>query len=253
MANPSAPTDGGGLNLGFYVHKAGTTLTACLARAFGKSATTGATDAAHLAVATGEEAAAVASADGGIVPYVLVGGRDPSGNGLAFRANADRSVPITGELASMAALADAYANPTSSHLGAMPHLFNGTTWDRERGNEQGAILASAARTATPTAGADTTNYNARALKVWVNVTATATTPSITVDIQEKDPVSGAYRSILISAAITGVGLTLLQVGPELTAAANLVAKEYLPRTWRVVVTHGDADSITYSVGYATNV
>lgn len=127
--------------------------------------------------------------------------------------------------------------------------YNGATWDRTRNNHTGTALASAARTAT-TNSSDLTNYDARGVRVWVNVTAVTDTPSITVSIQDKDPISGTYTSILTSAAITGVSLTRLTVYPGMTAAANVAASEPLPRTWRVAATHADADSITYSVGYA---
>jgi hypothetical protein len=45
-----------------------------------------------------------------------------------------------------------------------------------------------------------------------------------------------------------VATTVLKVGPGLTAAANLVANDMIPSIWRVIVTHGDTDSATYSVG-----
>jgi hypothetical protein len=47
------------------------------------------------------------------------------------------SVPVDTELEAAAALADATANPTSSRLAALGMVFNGTTWDRLRGNTLG--------------------------------------------------------------------------------------------------------------------
>jgi len=128
-------------------------------------------------------------------------------------------------------------------------MFNGTSWDRERGNMDGTAFASAARTATPTPF-DAVNYNARGLHLVIDVTAVAATPSVVFTLQGQDVVSGKFYTILASAAITGTGTTVLRVYPGLTAAANLVASDILPRTWRVIATHGDADSITYSVGYS---
>ena len=85
----------------------------------------------------------------------------------------------------------------------------------------------------------------------INVSALVATPSITVEIQEKDSVSGNYVAILTSAAITTTGQkTTLIVYPGIAVLANVKADEPLPRTWRVAVTHADADSITYSVDYA---
>lgn len=107
--------------------------------------------------------------------------------------------------------------------------------------------ASAARTATPTAvtvPAGRYNY----MNVTVNATAITATPSVVVTIDAYDPVSGTYVNMLTSAAITATGTTLMRIGPTLAAVANLAANHALPGTVRITCTHGDADSITYSVG-----
>lgn len=165
-----------------------------------------------------------------------------------FDANGRLAV-LLDSLPTAAALADAAANPTTPIVGAAGFVFNGTTWDRARGNVDGTALASAARTASVDS-ADLTNYNARGLHLVIDATAVTLTPSITVTIQGKDALSGKYYTILAAAAITTVSTVVLKVYPGLTAAANLVASDVLPRTWRVSVVAGDADSITYSVGYS---
>lgn len=108
------------------------------------------------------------------------------------------------------------------------------------------LLASAARTATVNT-ADQINPGKSGVEIIIDVTAIAATPSVVFTIQGFDPLSGKYYTILASAAITGTGTTVLRVGPGLTAAANTVANFNLPRNWRVACTHGDADSITYSL------
>lgn len=81
---------------------------------------------------------------------VQIAGADGSGNaqriltdtGGAIQVDieAGSSVSITGtatvdsELASAGALADGATNPTTSTIGALAHVFNGTTWDRLRDN-----------------------------------------------------------------------------------------------------------------------
>lgn len=146
----------------------------------------------------------------------------------------------------VAALADATANPTAESVGAGNELFNGATWDRQRGNVEVAHLPSASRTTTQT-GADAVNYNGRGIKLWVDITV-AGTGSITVSIQER--VTGStYRTILASAALTAIGTTLLLVYPGATPAANAAANEPLPRTFRIVVTANNANAMTYSVDY----
>lgn len=106
---------------------------------------------------------------------------------------------------------------------------------------------SAARTATTNSG-DLDNGQHRGLHLTINVTAITSTPSVVFTIQGKDEISGSYYTILASAAITGTGTTVLRVYPGLTASANTVANDVLPKTWRVLATHADGDSITYSVG-----
>jgi hypothetical protein len=108
------------------------------------------------------------------------------------------------------------------------------------------IFASAARTATATA---TFNTGSCGGLFFINVTATAATPSVVFTISGQDPVSGASYTILTSAAITSTGLTVLRVHPQLSAAANTIAKDMLPAAVSVTATHADADSITYSVSF----
>lgn len=109
------------------------------------------------------------------------------------------------------------------------------------------LFASAARTATVN-GDDQYNLGYRGLHLVIDVTAAAATPSVVFTVQGKDRTSGQYYTLLASAAITGTGTTVLRVYPGLTASANVAANDVLPECWRVIATHADADSITYSVG-----
>jgi hypothetical protein len=113
-------------------------------------------------------------------------------------------------------------------------------------NEGRTLLASAARTAT-TNGTDQPNTKHRGVIVTIDATAASATPSVVFTIQGKDPLSGTYYTILASAAVTGISTTQLKVYPGITAAANAAVSDVLPTVWRVIATHADADSITYSV------
>lgn len=129
-------------------------------------------------------------------------------------------------------------------------LFNGATWDRPRNNNDVQILASAARTATLN-GADQVNHNAKGVIITLDVTAVTATPSITLRIQHKDNESSAYENLLIGAAVTAIGVHTYIVYPGVAAAAEDIVETIgfpLGRQWRVRVEHGDADSITYSIG-----
>lgn len=123
---------------------------------------------------------------------------------------------------------------------------NGSSWDRWRNNTDLTLLASAARTAT-LQSSDQTNYNGRGLHVVLDVTS-AGTGSITLTIQAKDALSAKYYTVLAGVAVTTNSTNVYKVYPGLTAAANATANDILTRTWRIDVTHNNANSITYSVG-----
>ena len=143
--------------------------------------------------------------------------------------------------------ADGVTNTANSvRTDSRNQLFNGTTWDRARNNMDITALASAARTTTTNSG-DLTNYDGRGLHVVVDVTS-AGTGSITITIQGKDAVSGQYYTLLAGAAVTTVSTNVYKVYPGLTASANAVASDVLPRTFRILSTHNNANSITYSIG-----
>jgi hypothetical protein len=134
---------------------------------------------------------------------------------------------------------------TAVVLGVGACLFNNSNWDQQRNNHEVTVLASAARTAAINSS-DQTNYNARTLYLTWDITAAAT-GTLTLTIKYKDTLSGKYVTLLASAAQGGTGTVTLKVGPDLTAAANTVAKEALPRLWRAEVTGSDGSSWTYSV------
>lgn len=107
------------------------------------------------------------------------------------------------------------------------------------------VFPSQARTASPTPVTFGT-LGARGLILVISVTAISATPSVTFVIRGVTP-DGVEYDILSSAAITAVGVTRLQVHPSLAAAANAKANDLVPDRVKIVATHADADSITYSV------
>jgi hypothetical protein len=78
--------------------------------------------------------------------------------------------------------------------------------------------------------------------------AGTSTPSFTVAIQVKDQLSGAYTTLLTSAAITALGTTRQRIYPGITAANNVALNDILGYIFRVLVTHADDDPVTYSIG-----
>lgn len=107
------------------------------------------------------------------------------------------------------------------------------------------IYASAARTATPTAVTKRVDRYKGCILI-IDATAITATPSVVVTI-EGVAASGNKYTILTSAAITATGRTALRVYPGITASANVAVSDVLPQTIVITLTHGDADSITYSV------
>jgi hypothetical protein len=128
----------------------------------------------------------------------------------------------------------------------MQSLFNGTTFDRQRGNvDLGAVLTLAAATSAQNS-ADLTNYNGRGLQLGVNVTSLTGT-SCTVSVQGKDVASGQYYTLLTSPAITAPGFMLLTLYPGAPSTPNLSSPQVLPRTFRVLFTPTSA-TVTATIG-----
>lgn len=114
-------------------------------------------------------------------------------------------------------------------------------------NIEGIALASAARTAT-ISSPDLENNWGKGIHVVLDVTEITSTPSITLKIEGK--VNGKYYTILEGAAVTTVSVNTYRVFPHLTAVANSIANDVIPKTFRITVTHANTNSITYSVGYS---
>lgn len=123
-----------------------------------------------------------------------------------------------------------------------------TEVENSRVNQEATLLASAARTTTQT-GSDITNLSANALVVVLDMTVVGT-GSVTVTIEGKDSASGKYRTLLAGSAVTTNTTNTYKVGPSVAAVANSIGQDYLPPVFRITVTANNANSATYSVGYA---
>lgn len=108
--------------------------------------------------------------------------------------------------------------------------------------------ASAARTATP-AAFTLDLVRVRALVVVIDVTAIGPAPSVVPTLDAIDQASGKAYNLLTGTALTAAtGSTprVLRIAPGLVVAANLTANDVVPERIRLTMTHGNADSITYS-------
>ncbi len=147
---------------------------------------------------------------------------------------------------------DAVANPALATLNqALGMQYNGTTWERRRGNTEAQGIASANRASgTNVSSGDITVYNSKSINIITNISATAG-GNVTVKLQMRDPVSLLYVDVpgAITTALAGVSVNLLQIGPGITPAANLAVAANLGRTIRIFMTTGGGLNITNSVGY----
>lgn len=176
---------------------------------------------------------------------------DASGNLVGSTCITDPSG--SGAKAAVATPADASALAGNGvQIANVPMLFNGTTYDRERGNidAQSSVVSLGGVGAGTYNSGDTVNHNHRGIQVGINITAiTGTSPTLTVTIQGKDVASGQYYTLLASAALNATGFTLLTIYPGLTVAANSVANQVMPRTFNIkAVVGGTTPSVTATIG-----
>jgi hypothetical protein len=116
--------------------------------------------------------------------------------------------------------------------------------------DMGTLIPAVAATTTQQS-ADYYAQNFKGITVVLDVTSIGTA-SLTVSIQGKDSVTGKYFTLLASSAITANGTTAHIVYPGITPAtganANTAVSTILPAAFRVVVTAGNGNPATYTVG-----
>jgi len=150
--------------------------------------------------------------------------------------------------------ADSVPVSANGHVAVWSHsgLFNGTSFDRSRGNEEFEVLPSAVRAVT-TVSADITIYNAVMLASVFTVTAVPGIETLTFSIEGKNPVTGLYTTIVSNAAISLagtygiiIGISAINIWTGWTVPSTGLVT-FLPRTIRVRIAHSGAGNWTYSV------
>lgn len=109
------------------------------------------------------------------------------------------------------------------------------------------VLSSAARTATHSTGIKRPPKDMRGVRLFVEVTAAADTPSVVFTFQVKDPINNKWHTLLASAAVTAVSSNCYEIGPGVQTVANVSAARHIGSGFRVTATHADSDSITYNI------
>lgn len=142
---------------------------------------------------------------------------------------------------------------------ARSYAFNGSTWDRQRGNTEGTLLPSATRTTSLTSAVQT-NHNARGVHLFLNVTANpGGAETLYVGIRAHNAVlgvSGAYMVTFLIPAATN-GMFELQMYPgdvNIGFASGAIWGSFkpgaLPRSWVAGVGHSAGGNWTYSLDYS---
>lgn len=110
------------------------------------------------------------------------------------------------------------------------------------------VFASSARTATATSDVyRIQGGHYTGLAVQISVTAASATPSVVFTVESQAGQGDDFTTQLASAAITATGTTNLILHASAADTANISESTQIERKWRIVGTHADADSITYSV------
>lgn len=107
------------------------------------------------------------------------------------------------------------------------------------------LYQSAARLATAPLPVEFSADGRKNVRVDINVSAITGT-SVTFKIQGYDPAAQAWFDLLTGTAQTGVARTVLQIGPDITTAANAALNAVVPARLRLFVTNSSITTVTYS-------
>lgn len=114
----------------------------------------------------------------------------------------------------------------------------------------GAVITATDQGAGTLTSGDLRNPCARGIRVVLDITDKTGTIDVVVNIYAKDGASGKYILLLASASKTVSGTTELLVHPDLTAAANTIAKSLLGDIFKVEAVNGAGSTplANYTVG-----
>ena len=156
---------------------------------------------------------------------------------------------------SITAAADGQANVSGIQQLTHGLVWNGTTWDRARGNIDGTAISQAVRTAVTVESSDIINYEHRGAHVVMHYSLG--TANLVLRIQGKNEASGTYYNLLTTASISVTSSPAFIIYPSISAggatapAGGGQRSDVLPRTWRVtVVGSGTSATANYGVGFS---
>lgn len=113
------------------------------------------------------------------------------------------------------------------------------------------LVLSGTNATTNQSSLDIYAQNFKGVTVVLDMTA-AGTGSVTLSIQGKDSASGKYFPLVTGAAIIANGTSVYTIYPGITTATasttGASVSGILPATFRILVTAGNANPTTYTVG-----
>jgi len=95
----------------------------------------------------------------------------------------------------------------------------------------GTVLSSTAR-------GNERNLFSRGVRITAVIANKSGTIDVVLTVRRYDRASGSYIDMLSSASLTANGTTTLTVHPDLDAAANSVAKDFIGEEWDVKMVSG---------------
>ena len=147
-----------------------------------------------------------------------------------------------------AASADALANPTVTKLDATNLVFNGTTWDRQRGMSTALTTGDTGAKVATGNGATITNVGSKGVQIVVNMgVVSGTLPTAVLKVQGSTDGGTLWYDIpgATTASLTATGQYGITIYPGVATTAGVATtgttattSMVIPRTWRMVWTIG---------------
>jgi len=159
-----------------------------------------------------DTATALAGLDGDYIPFIF----DSTGR---VHANVSNTVTVDTELPVAAALADAAGNPTTALIGGCLHVFNGTTWDRARGDTTNGLDVDVTRLPALVAGSANIG-DVDVLTLPALVAGTANIGGVAGDVAHDGVNSGNPFQLGAEAIAHGTNPTAVAAGDRTKLYAN---------------------------------
>jgi len=174
-------------------------------------------------------------------------------NGYQVQIGPVSAQPINGGVSvtgypTAAASADALANPTVTKIDVTNLLFNGTSWDRQRGMSTALTTGDTGAKTVTGNGATITNVGNKGVQILINMgVVSGTTPTFVGKIQGSTDAGTLWYDVpgAVTASLTATGQYGIMIYPGIATTAGVATtgttatcSMVLPRTWRLVWTIG---------------